>query len=198
MPKSDLIAAKRRLAAGTAEREPPEGDRVGRGVRARPPHAITLRFLAQPQDVNFGGKVHGGSVMRWIDQAGFACASGWSGGYCVTVYLGGIRFLKPIRIGQLVEVEARIILTGRTSMHLSVQVAAIELASGQRTETGHCVIVFVAVDGHGESRPVPAWIALTREDKAWAAYAQRQMSLREGMESALRASKPRARAGKGA
>jgi acyl-CoA hydrolase len=56
---------------------------------------ITLRFLAEPTDVNFGGKVHGGAVMKWIDQAGYACAVGWSGQYCVTVYVGGIRFHSP-------------------------------------------------------------------------------------------------------
>ena len=194
MPKSDVIA-RRRVAAGNAERGGPERD-GGPPGRKGPIRSATLRFLAQPQDVNFGGKVHGGSVMRWIDQAGFACASGWSGGYCVTVYIGGIRFLKPIRIGQLVEVEAHVILTGRTSMHLSVAVAAIDIASGERTETGQCVIVFVAVDGQGEPRPVPSWIPKTPADKAWVAYAQRLVALREGMESALGESKPRARKGR--
>ena len=57
---------------------------------------ITLRFLAEPTDINFGGKVHGGMVMKWIDQAAYACATGWSGHYCVTVYVGGIRFYKAI------------------------------------------------------------------------------------------------------
>ena len=46
---------------------------------------LTLRFLAQPTDVNYGGKVHGGMVMKWIDQAGYAAAVGWSGRYSVTV-----------------------------------------------------------------------------------------------------------------
>ena len=61
------------------------------------PRAITLRFLAEPTDVNFGGKVHGGADMKWIDQAGYACAVGWSGYYCVTVYIGGISFLSSTR-----------------------------------------------------------------------------------------------------
>lgn len=61
---------------------------------------FTLRVLASPTDVNFGGKVHGGSVMKWIDQVGYACALGWSKHYCVTVYVGGIRFLQPIYIGR--------------------------------------------------------------------------------------------------
>ncbi|HET6552306.1 MAG TPA: hotdog domain-containing protein, partial [Dyella sp.] len=59
-------------------------------------HEVNFRFLAQPTDVNFGGKVHGGMVMKWIDQAGYACAVGWSGKYCVTVAVGGIRFVQPI------------------------------------------------------------------------------------------------------
>ncbi len=71
-----------------------------------PQREITLRFLAEPQDVNFGGKVHGGAVMKWIDLAAYACAAGWSGRYCVTAYAGGIRFVAPIHVGNLVEVDA--------------------------------------------------------------------------------------------
>ena len=52
------------------------------------PRGVTLRFLAEPGHVNFGGKVHGGSVMKWIDQAGYTCAAGWTGAYCVTIYVG--------------------------------------------------------------------------------------------------------------
>src|ERR1700712_544722 len=85
---------------------------------------ITLRFLAEPSDVNFGGKVHGGAVMKWIDQAGYTCAVGWSGQYCVTVYAGGIRFYKPVLIGNVVEVKARLVHTGKTSMHVAVDVRA--------------------------------------------------------------------------
>ena len=46
---------------------------------------LVLRFLAEPTDVNFGGKVHGGIAMKWIDQAGYACATHWASSYCVTV-----------------------------------------------------------------------------------------------------------------
>lgn len=50
---------------------------------------VTLRFLAEPGDVNFGGKVHGGAAMKWIDLAAYACSAGWSGKYCITAYAGG-------------------------------------------------------------------------------------------------------------
>ena len=55
---------------------------------------ITFQFISEPGDVNYGGKVHGGAVMKWIDQTGYACATSWAEGYCVTLYVGGIR-LKP-------------------------------------------------------------------------------------------------------
>ena len=151
----------------------------------RTPRAITLRFLAEPSDVNFGGKVHGGAVMKWIDQAGFACAAGWSGHYCVTVYVGGIRFLRPILIGHLVEVSARIVHTGRTSMHIAVEVRAGDLKEGGLSETTHCIMVFVAVSSTGGPVAVHTWHPENAEDEAMEKYALNQMELRQAMESAL-------------
>ena len=63
---------------------------------------LTLRFLAEPADVNFGGKVHGGAVMKWIDLCAYGCAAGWSGKYCITAYVGGMHFVKPILVGSMV------------------------------------------------------------------------------------------------
>ena len=146
---------------------------------------VTLRFLAQPTDVNFGGKVHGGSVMKWIDQAGYACAVGWSGRYCVTVYVGGIRFYKPVLLGSLVEVYARVIYTGKTSMHVAVDVSAGDPKDGEFSKTTHCVIVFVAVNDHGNSTSVHPWVPQTDEDKAQEQYALKLMDLRKGIEEEM-------------
>jgi acyl-CoA hydrolase len=146
---------------------------------------VTLRFLAEPADVNFGGKVHGGAVMKWIDQAGYACAGGWSGQYCVTVYVGGIRFLKPVLIGYLVEVNARLIYTGRTSMHIAVDVWAGDPRGQERTHTTHCVIIFVAVNAQGEPVEVPCWSPSTAEDRTLEQYAKRLMELRRSIEEEM-------------
>ncbi|HEY3699282.1 MAG TPA: acyl-CoA thioesterase [Spongiibacteraceae bacterium] len=143
---------------------------------------MTLRFLAEPSEVNFGGKVHGGTVMKWIDQAGYACAAGWSGQYCVTVYVGGIRFIQPILIGHLVEVRARLIYTGTSSMHIAVDVMAGDPKQAQLGKTTHCIIVFVAVDGDGKPVAVDKWIAVSDEDKALEDYARKLMELRNGVE----------------
>lgn len=79
---------------------------------------VLLRFLAAPTDVNWGGKVHGGAVMRWIDEAAHVLATQWTHSASnVAVYAGGVRFYQPLRIGDLVEVEARLLYTGNSSMH---------------------------------------------------------------------------------
>lgn len=148
---------------------------------------ITLRFLAEPADVNFGGKVHGGILMKWIDQAGYACASGWSGSYCVTAYVGGIAFEQPVAIGHLVEVRARIALTGRTSMHIAVDVFSRGLRETQWVRTTHCLIVFVAMDEAGRPQPVPAWTPESDADRLLAAYAG-DMKAHSAQLEALRAS----------
>lgn len=147
--------------------------------------SITLRFLAEPTDVNFGGKVHGGAVMKWIDQAGYACAVGWSGYYCVTVYIGGIRFLKPIFIGQIVEVHAAVVHTGNSSIHIAIDVSATDPKTGARKKTTRCLIVFVAVDGGGDTVRVPVWEPVSDEDVRLQGYAMRMAELRKAQEDEL-------------
>jgi acyl-CoA hydrolase len=138
---------------------------------------LTLRFLAEPQHVNFGGKVHGGQVMKWIDQAAYACASGWSGCYCVTAYVGGIHFKEPIRIGDVVDVAAKVIMTGRSSMHIAVDVTARDPKGESVRDTTHCVLVFVAVDDQAKPTPVLAWKPQSERDLALANYAKRLKEL---------------------
>lgn len=140
---------------------------------------ITLRFLAEPADVNFGGKVHGGAVMKWIDLAAYACAAGWSGKYCITAYAGGIRFVKPIHVGNIVEVGAKVIYTGRTSMHLGIDVKAGDPKHPERHLTTHCIVIMVAVDDSGQPSPVPEWIPVTESDKVMRDSAIRLMEMRK-------------------
>ena len=147
------------------------------------PRTLTLQFLAEPTDVNFGGKVHGGAVMKWIDQAGFAAAVGWSGHYCVTVAVGGIRFLAPVKISDLVSVSAMLVRTGRTSMQFAVDVRARSPLGGEDRLCTHCIITFVAVDREtGATVDVPAWSPQSEEDQSLYAYAEQVMALSKGIE----------------
>jgi acyl-CoA hydrolase len=147
--------------------------------------AVTLRFLAEPGDVNFGGKVHGGAVMKWIDQAGYTCAAGWTGTYCVTVYLGGLHFLGPIHVGELVELRALVIRTGRTSLDVALDVYASDPKRRERRRTAHCVIVFVALDAAGQPCAVPPWQPRAEVDLALESYAARLGELRKQMDTEM-------------
>jgi len=147
--------------------------------------SITLRFLAEPVNVNFGGKVHGGSVMKWIDQAGYACAANWCGGYAVTVYVGGIRFFKPMLIGDLVELRATLIHTGNTSMHISVDVFSKSPQADDFVRNTHCIIIFVSTGKDGKPVSVPAFKPETTEEIEMQKYAIRLMELRKGIEEEM-------------
>ncbi|WP_077003025.1 acyl-CoA thioesterase [Variovorax sp. KK3] len=134
--------------------------------------SITLRFLAEPSTVNFGGKVHGGTVMKWIDEAGYACATSWSKRYCVTVFIGSIRFHHPIMIGDLVEVEAKLAYTGTSSINIAVEVRSGDMKGGEMQKTAECLIVFVSVDSHGRPLPVAPYAPATDEAKSLASKAK--------------------------
>lgn len=140
---------------------------------------MVFQFISEPSDVNYGGNVHGGSVMKWIDQAGYACASSWSSSYCVTVYVGGIRFYSPIKIGHIVKVEAEVIYTGSSSMHIAINVFSRNIKRKDFEKKTHCIIVFVAVDDEGNKLNVPEFIPTTEAEKQKQEYARKLMDLRK-------------------
>ena len=151
---------------------------------------LTFRFLAEPTDVNYGGKVHGGVVMKWIDQVGYAAAVGWSGRYSVTVAVGGIRFVAPIRTSDLVTVTAKLVYTGTSSMHFAIDVRArdpgLDASQAENRLCTHCIIVFVALDGvEGKPAPVPSWTPRDEQDTRLSEYAIKVMELSKGIEETV-------------
>lgn len=142
---------------------------------------LTLRFLAEPADVNFGGKVHGGAVMKWIDLSAYGCAAGWSGKYCITAYVGGMHFVKPILVGNIVEVESKVIYTGRSSMHIRIRVMAGDPKTSERELCTHCIAVMVAMDEQGKPAAVPEWIPKTESDERQRASAIKLMEMRNSI-----------------
>lgn len=149
-------------------------------------NSITFQFISEPTDVNYGGKVHGGSVMKWIDQAAYTCARTWAESYCVTVYVGGIRFHKPIGIGELIKIQATVIYTGSSSIHIAVDVYGRAMESQAFEKKTHCIIVFVAVDESGKPKKVKPWIPVTDEEKTLESYAKKLKGLRETIEDEMK------------
>ena len=127
---------------------------------------VCLRFLAAPTDVNWGGKVHGGKVMRWIDEAAHVLATQWLGTDSnIAVYAGGVRFYRPLRIGHLVEVEARLLHTGDSSSTSACTCAPATRPSATGLTT-HCLIVFVRLDAERPAGPARQWEPVSAEDVA--------------------------------
>lgn len=146
---------------------------------------ITFQFISEPTDVNFGGKVHGGVVMKWIDQTAYTCARTWASTYCVTVYVGGIRFYKPINIGEVIKIDAYVIHTGKSSIHIAVDVYARDFEKEGFEKKTHCVIVFVSVNSKGDPVPVKKWIPETEKEIQLANYAKKLKELRQQIDQEM-------------
>lgn len=138
------------------------------------------RFLAKPTDVNWGGNVHGGTAMEWIDEAGAACTMEWSGERTVAVYAGGIRFYKPIAIGDLIEVDARLMRTGSRSMEMSIHVRSGNPKGGRDNlqHAIHATVSYIAMDDDNNPLPARQFTPLTQEDQRLAEHAQILRDLR--------------------
>jgi acyl-CoA hydrolase len=116
--------------------------------------------------------------MKWIDLAAYGCAAGWSGRNCITAYVGGMHFVKPVLVGSMVQVEATVIYTGRTSMHLGIQVRAGDPKSPEKYIATHCIVVMVAMDESGQPAPVPEWVPKTPQDITQRESALKLMEMR--------------------
>lgn len=141
---------------------------------------VIHRFLAKPMDVNWGGKVHGGTAMEWIDEACVACTMEWSGERTVAVYAGGIRFYKPISIGDLIEVDARITRTDARSMHLAVHVRSGDPRGGREDLTNaiHATFTYIGVDIDGQPLAARQFKPKTSEDLRLWEHTQKLKDLR--------------------
>jgi 4-hydroxybenzoyl-CoA thioesterase len=133
-----------------------------------------LRFRAGPTDVNSDGNVRAGGVMRWIDETAYVCGADWAGAEVAMSYLAGIRFYRPIFVGDVIEVSARIIHTGLRSIHMGIQVTT---ADSQVVADG--LVVTVSVDERGDARPVAPWEPVSDEDRRLDQGARRLIELRQ-------------------
>lgn len=141
---------------------------------------LTNRFLAKPTDVNWGGNVHGGTAMQWIDEAATACTMQWSGERTVAVYAGGIRFYRPVHIGDLVEVDARMIRTDNRSMTVMVHLRAGDPREGKlhMPVAIHASFTYIATDVDGHPLSARKYTPVTNEDKRLEQHATKLRELR--------------------
>ncbi len=126
-------------------------------MQPKPPSAsrVTLAQIMQPQHASYLGFVHGGEIMRLIDEAGALACMRHAGRPVVTVAVDQIFFNEPIRIGDLVLITAEVSFVGRTSMEAEIQVVAENPLTGHRRHTNTAYLVYVALDEQGRPTPVP-------------------------------------------
>jgi 4-hydroxybenzoyl-CoA thioesterase len=139
---------------------------------------VALSFLVGPTDADEVGRVQGGRVMRWIDEAVYVCGAEWAGDPVIASYIAAIRFHRPVVAGDVVDVIARIIHTGPRSIHISVHVAIAD-PDGEHDVVADAVAVVVSLDDRGEARPVPQWKPGSDEDRQLDEHARNLVALRQ-------------------
>lgn len=116
---------------------------------------ITISELMLPSHTNFSGKIHGGYILSLLDQIAFACASKYSGNYCVTASVDTVNFLNPIEVGELVTMKASVNYVGRSSMIVGIRVEAENIQTGVIKHCNSSFFTMVAKDKEGKNVEVP-------------------------------------------
>ncbi|WP_276487853.1 acyl-CoA thioesterase [Ectopseudomonas mendocina] len=116
---------------------------------------LTMTVLMTPDMANFSGNVHGGTLLKYLDEVAYACASRYAGCYVVTLSVDQVMFREPVHVGELVTFLASVNHTGRTSMEIGIKVITENIRERSVRHTNSCFFTMVAVDGQGRPAPVP-------------------------------------------
>jgi acyl-CoA hydrolase len=129
--------------------------------------AVRLSRIANALDANLYGDVHGGAIMRLIDEVAGVAACRYSGGQASTVAVDEMQFLGPVHIGDVVTCEAQVNWTGRTSCEVGVRVTAQPWDKGEEASrhVSSAYLVFVALDDCKRPRPIPQVVAENDDDR---------------------------------
>ena len=140
---------------------------------------ITISELMLPSHSNFSGKIHGGYILSLMDQIAFACASKFSGFYCVTASVDTVNFLNPIEIGELVTMKASINYVGRSSMIVGIRVESENIRTGKVKHCNSSYFTMVAKDNEGKNTEVPGLIISNYDEVRRFYKALKQISLKK-------------------
>ncbi|MDX1995828.1 MAG: acyl-CoA thioesterase [bacterium] len=140
---------------------------------------VTLSALMGPQDTNGLGNVHGGVIMKMVDEAGGLAAMRHARRPTVTVAVDSMTFMLPIRVGMMIQCNAELTYVGRTSMEVRVEVIAENPLEGTTIVSNTAYLVYVALDGEGKPTAVPPLMYETEEERARAEQAQQRQDYRK-------------------
>ncbi len=120
-----------------------------------PQHQLSMTVLMTPDMANFSGNVHGGTILKLLDQVAYACAARYAGSYVVTLSVDQVMFRQPIHVGELVTFLAAVNYTGTSSMEIGIKVVAENIRNQVVRHANSCFFTMVAVDEAGKATPVP-------------------------------------------
>jgi acyl-CoA hydrolase len=145
-------------------------------------HQLSMTILMTPDMANFAGNVHGGTILKYLDQVAYACASRYAGQYVVTLSVDQVMFREAIHVGELVTFLAAVNFTGRTSMEIGIKVVTEDIRQKLVRHTNSCYFTMVAVDELGMPTAVPPLPLATAEERQRYDAACRRRQLRQEME----------------
>lgn len=143
---------------------------------------LTMTVLMTPDMANFSGNVHGGTLLKYLDEVAFACASRYAGTYVVTLSVDQVIFREPVHVGELVTFLASVNYTGRTSMEIGVKVVTENIREKSVRHTNSCFFTMVAVGDNGTPTVVPPLEPQSPDEKRRVRQAQQRRELRQELE----------------
>lgn len=157
-------------------------------MRPGSPH-LTMTVLMTPDKANFSGNVHGGTLLKYLDEVAYACASRYAGHYVVTVSVDQVNFRQPVHVGELVTFLASVNYTGTSSMEIGIKVITEDIVNQSVRHTNSCFFTMVAIGEDGKPASVPPLNPQSPEDKRRYAQALQRRQLRQELEARYRAIK---------
>jgi acyl-CoA hydrolase len=158
---------------------PEVGTADGAGAAEGDRHRLSMTILMTPDMSNFAGNVHGGILLKYLDQVAYTCATRYARRYAVTLSVDQVVFREPIHVGELVTFEASVNRTGRTSMEVGVRVTTQDLVHQTVRHTNSSYFTMVAIGPEGRPVPVEPWQPRTAEERRRHLAAQRRHQLRQ-------------------
>jgi uncharacterized protein (TIGR00369 family) len=155
-----------------------------------PSHQLNMTVLMSPDMANFSGNVHGGAILKLLDQVAYACASRYAAQYVVTLSVDQVTFRQPIHVGELVTFLASVNHTGTSSMEVGIKVVAEDIRTQMVRHVNSCFFTMVAVDNERRPVPVPPLRPFTIEEKRRFESAVLRKQLRQELAKRFEETKP--------
>lgn len=155
-----------------------------------PTRELSMTVLMTPDMVNFSGNIHGGHILKLLDQVAYACASQYAGTYVVTLSVDKVVFKEPIYVQELVTFHANINYVGRTSMEVGIRVEAKNIKTREVRHTNSCYFTMVAINDNGTPTQVPKLEIRNETDQRRHDNAVLRLNSRSAFDKAQRKEKP--------